>query len=1509
MANKSMSGIHQIKTSFEFTRSAVAPTASFRVNRKVSCKDLGENHFLFTFHQASGKRRALEDGPWMFNKDLVVMIDLDETKLIEDMIFAFVPIWVRAMKLPLGLMTKETGMAIGREVGEFMTMDLEEDGSAVGQFLRIKIRIDIRKPLMRGVTLFVGADERPLWCPLVYEFLPDFCYICGIVGHTEKLCEKKLAEGEAPLFNKSLRFIPERKIWEGGSSDKTSGSRFQVQRKSGASSCKGSDAPSWQKEITDGSKGKEKGTQGEDEVTSPLKKGFPAERSDRPKKSLFQSKKGAAVEATKKGEAGKQVDSAMQAMHIDSVPDEGLVDGGASGVVMKKTFKRIPREERGAKNGHPKLTKPEKGGPEEGVGGKRRRSAGGGDEGEKPTKKAGLAIQPCLYGDAHSETKHRTWTTMRGLIDNPTTPWLMAGDFNEILFSHEKQCGRMKAQSAMDEFRHALTDCGLDDLGFEGDAFTWRNHSHSQEGYIREWLDRAVANPEWRAMFPAARVINGDPRHSDHRPVIIELEGKNKGVRGRNGHNDFRFEAAWLEEEKFKEVVKEAWDVSAGLQGLLVHASLAGVAAGLSSWSSNVLGDLEKRLKKVKKELETCRRQPISRDQVVREEVLRYRLEKLEQQNLLDVVDRKVSGAMNESLRAEFTREEVKEALDAIGDLKAPGPDGMPAGFYKACWDVVGEKVTVEVLEVLRGGAIPEGWNDTTIVLIPKVLANRLKKILPDVISPAQSAFVPGRLISDNILIAYEMTHYMRNKRSGQVGYAAFKLDMSKAYDRVEWSFLHDMMLKLGFHTDWVNLIMKCVSTVTYRIRVNGELSESFSPERGLRQGDPLSPYLFLLCAEGFSALLSKTEEEGRLHGIRICQGAPSVSHLLFADDSLILCRANGGEAQQLQTILQIYEECSGQVINKDKSAVMFSPNTSSLEKGAVMAALNMQRETTNEKYLGLPVFVGRSRTKIFSYLKERIWQRIQGWKEKLLSRAGKEILIKAVAQVIPTFAMGCFELTKDLCDQISKMIAKYWWSNQEKDNKMHWLSWNKLTLPKNMGGLGFRDIYIFNLAMLAKQGWRLIQDPDSLCSRVLRAKYFPLGDCFRPKQTSNVSYTWRSIQKGLRVLQNGMIWRVGDGSKINIWADPWIPRGWSRKPMTPRGANLVTKVEELIDPYTGTWDEDLLSQTFWEEDVAAIKSIPVHVEMEDVLAWHFDARGCFTVKSAYKVQREMERRASRNGCPGVSNWESGDDDFWKKLWKLGVPGKIKHFLWRMCHNTLALRANLHHRGMDVDTRCVMCGRYNEDAGHLFFKCKPVKKVWQALNLEELRSMLEQQTSGKNVLQSIYCRPENERTSAIVCLWQWWKERNEEKSPRTGECAVWRRPPLNFVKINTDGAYSSNMKQGGWGFVIRDQTGAVLQAGAGPAAYLQDAFHAEVVACAAAIKTASERGMSRIELETDSMMLRYSPRSCNKVAHELAAYGCNLQTVSSWAGCPPGLERLVSSDSAGLDQKIVEGDS
>lgn len=149
------------------------------------------------------------------------------------------------------------------------------------------------------------------------------------------------------------------------------------------------------------------------------------------------------------------------------------------------------------------------------------------------------------------------------------------------------------------------------------------------------------------------------------------------------------------------------------------------------------------------------------------------------------------------------------------------------------------------------------------------------------------------------------------------------------------------------------------------------------------------------------------------------------------------------------------------------------------------------------------------------------------------------EVMIKAVAQVIPTHAMGCFDITKELCDQISREVCRHWWSQNDKENKMHWLSWEKLKRPKKQGGLGFRDIHGFNIAMLAKQGWRLIQNPDSLCARILKAKYFRDGDLLSAKPKDGISYTWWSILRGIDLLKKGIIWRVGNGENIRVWSDP----------------------------------------------------------------------------------------------------------------------------------------------------------------------------------------------------------------------------------------------------------------------------------------------------------------------------------------------------------------------------------
>uniref|UniRef100_A0A8I6WPS9 Reverse transcriptase domain-containing protein n=1 Tax=Hordeum vulgare subsp. vulgare TaxID=112509 RepID=A0A8I6WPS9_HORVV len=282
------------------------------------------------------------------------------------------------------------------------------------------------------------------------------------------------------------------------------------------------------------------------------------------------------------------------------------------------------------------------------------------------------------------------------------------------------------------------------------------------------------------------------------------------------------------------------------------------------------------------------------------------------------------------------------------------------------------------------GGPMLADWNNTSITLIPKVknldavknmrlislcnvdykiiakiLSKRLKGILPEVISPTQSDFVPGRLLTNNVLLAYEVIHYMGNKIHGKESYATVKLHMSKAYDRVEWHFLEAMMVKLRFHRRFVELIMKCVRMVKFRIKINAYFMDKVLLERGLRQGDPMSPYLFLLCAKAFSSLLTKPVENNLIQGVKLCPNAPSISHLFFTDDSLILFKANKESAEQIQHILRVYKASSDQTINKDKSAVFFNNNVKAKDKDDVMRTLGILKQDLNKRYLGMPIHVG----------------------------------------------------------------------------------------------------------------------------------------------------------------------------------------------------------------------------------------------------------------------------------------------------------------------------------------------------------------------------------------------------------------------------------------------------------------------------------------------------------------------------------------------------------------------
>jgi hypothetical protein len=313
-------------------------------------------------------------------------------------------------------------------------------------------------------------------------------------------------------------------------------------------------------------------------------------------------------------------------------------------------------------------------------------------------------------------------------------------------------------------------------------------------------------------------------------------------------------------------------------------------------------------------------------------------------------------------------------------------------------------------------------------------------------------------------------------------------------------------------------------------------------PTRGIRQGDPISPYLFLICGEVLSALLFKAEGKGVITGVPTSLRVPSLNHIYFADDSVLFCKSNSVEWRRLLRILGIYEKGLGQKLNMSKTSIFFSRNTSQRRRSEILELSGLLEAHRIDTYLGLPTFVGKSRTQNFKDIIEKVSKWLENWKCSFLSQAGKEVLLKAVVQAIPTYSMGVFQLPITLCKELNQMMQQFWWSHMSKNSKIHWMSWSKMGRPKTKGGLGFWDLVIFNKALLAKQGWRLMQDPDLVAGKILKAKYFPQTSFLEAKLGSKPSYVWRSIFNARGLLVEGLQWRVGDGRSIKIWGEKWLP-------------------------------------------------------------------------------------------------------------------------------------------------------------------------------------------------------------------------------------------------------------------------------------------------------------------------------------------------------------------------------
>ena len=388
---------------------------------------------------------------------------------------------------------------------------------------------------------------------------------------------------------------------------------------------------------------------------------------------------------------------------------------------------------------------------------------------------------------------------------------------------------------------------------------------------------------------------------------------------------------------------------------------------------------------------------------------------------LSSILSCKVSAEMNEALTTLPSDSEIHRAVMSINVGKAPGPDGFSAKFYQTYWHIISGDVCRDVKQFFSSDCLHPQQNETHICLIPKITAPRsvadyrpialcnthykiiakilskcLKPLLLLLISKSQTAFVAGREIGDNVLITHETLHYLRTSEDMKSCSMAVKTDMSKAYDCLEWGFIKSVLTHMGFAERWISWVMTCIESVSYSFLVNGSPQVYVKPSRGIRQGDPLSPYIFILCTEVLSALCDKAMDDGSLAGVRVSRHSPAINHLLFADDTMFFYKSNPASVTALSTILNQYKTLSGQRINLLKSTITFSAKTPSEVKTRVRHTLFIEAEGGMGKYLGLPELFGRRKRDIFASIVDRIRQKTFSWTSRFLSGARKQVLFKS---------------------------------------------------------------------------------------------------------------------------------------------------------------------------------------------------------------------------------------------------------------------------------------------------------------------------------------------------------------------------------------------------------------------------------------------------------------------------------------------------------------------------------
>ena len=523
------------------------------------------------------------------------------------------------------------------------------------------------------------------------------------------------------------------------------------------------------------------------------------------------------------------------------------------------------------------------------------------------------------------------------------------------------------------------------------------------------------------------------------------------------------------------------------------------------------------------------------------------------------------SDSQQDLLASPFSSEEIKAAFFSLPRNKASGPDGYCPEFFMRTWSVVGGEVTASVSEFFTSGSLLNQINATNLVLIPKIpnasktsdfrpisclntiykvisklLADRLKEIIGLAVGHSQSAFILGHLLSENVLLATEIIHCYN--KHGVEPSGMLKVDLRKAFDSIRWDFVVASLRAINVPERFVNWIHTCISSESFSISVNGHTGGYFRSTQGLRQGDPLSSYLFVLAMEVFSGLLRSRFNSGYIRYHPHTE-EPDISHLMFADDVMIFFDGSGSSLHGINETLDDFAGWSGLHMNREKTQ-LFHAGLSPAEANE-LTAYGYSSGTLPIRYLGLPLMHRKLKVGEYSPLTDKLSSRFQAWATKSLSFAGRALLLKTVIMGLVIFWISTFSLPKSCINKIESLCSKFLWSGSIDSRANAKVSWKTLCLPKAEGGIGLRSFKRWNTTLLLRFVWLLFSGSASLW-----VAWHRLHNCqssyhfWSQPEVQSQTWNWRCLLRLRDLASNFLISQIKDRQSTSFWFDNWTPAG-----------------------------------------------------------------------------------------------------------------------------------------------------------------------------------------------------------------------------------------------------------------------------------------------------------------------------------------------------------------------------